>query len=147
MYLFVVMCIYLFVVMCMYLCGVMCMYLFVYCVTAQLDNACDTDPYGSMSSNQDNQKQCTLEIRNALTKILHQLLPILISRMVYSEEELVDIGGAEDIADAHLADRKEDIKPIFYQKKSDKGKGNYNDESTNDGDDDNNGFSMYEGTL
>ncbi|KAK0525033.1 hypothetical protein OC834_004616 [Tilletia horrida] len=47
-----------------------------------------------------------------LRPYLPQIAPILLQSMVYSEEDLLTLGGDED--DAHVADRDQDIKPQHY---------------------------------
>eukprot|EP00611_Tribonema_gayanum_P022702 TRINITY_DN4610_c0_g1_i1.p1 TRINITY_DN4610_c0_g1~~TRINITY_DN4610_c0_g1_i1.p1 ORF type:complete len:701 (+),score=255.80 TRINITY_DN4610_c0_g1_i1:42-2105(+) len=47
---------------------------------------------------------------------LPKLVPVLLSRMVYSQEDIADF-GAEDPNNDHIPDRPEDIAPMFRRKK------------------------------
>ncbi|KAK0565515.1 hypothetical protein OC861_003738 [Tilletia horrida] len=47
-----------------------------------------------------------------LLPYLNKIAPVLLQSMVYSEEDLLTLGGDED--DAHIADRDQDIKPQHY---------------------------------
>ncbi|KAI9175790.1 hypothetical protein H9P43_006154 [Blastocladiella emersonii ATCC 22665] len=53
---------------------------------------------------------------DTLAQYLPQLVPTLLSRMVYSAEELEELGGDED--DAHVPDADQDLKPRHYRGKS-----------------------------
>ncbi|ORZ36580.1 armadillo-type protein [Catenaria anguillulae PL171] len=56
------------------------------------------------------------EYVGALGAYLEQLVPVLVQRMVYSENEIIDLGGDED--DAHVPDSEQEIKPRHYRGKS-----------------------------
>lgn len=53
------------------------------------------------------------ELRDHLRPFLPQLIPVLLKGMVYSEIDLLSLGGDED--DAHVADSEQDIKPRFHK--------------------------------
>ncbi|GAA5797479.1 armadillo-type protein [Helicostylum pulchrum] len=53
------------------------------------------------------------ELRDNLRPFLHKVVPVLLKGMVYSEVDLMTLGGDED--DAHIADDEQDIKPRFHK--------------------------------
>ena len=53
------------------------------------------------------------ELREYLKPYLPKVVPVLLRGMVYSEMDLLTLGGDED--DAHLADSEQDIKPRFHK--------------------------------
>lgn len=53
------------------------------------------------------------DLREELRPYLPKVIPVLLKGMVYSEMDLVTLGGDED--DAHVADREQDIKPRFHK--------------------------------
>ncbi|KAI8990158.1 armadillo-type protein [Pilobolus umbonatus] len=53
------------------------------------------------------------ELRDQLRPYLHRVVPVLLKGMVYSEIDLLTLGGDED--DAHIADDEQDIKPRFHK--------------------------------
>ncbi len=64
------------------------------------------------------------DLWQSLAPYLHKIIPVLLKSMVYSEDDIADLGGDGDNADQE--DREQDIKPTFA-----KGKGarNADDES------------------
>lgn len=57
------------------------------------------------------------DARDALKDILPQLVPALLSRMTYSEEELVGL-PVDDIDDTQVPDNQRDIRPTFHTAKA-----------------------------
>ena len=57
------------------------------------------------------------ECRDALKTVLPQLVPALLNRMVYSEEELVGL-PVDDMDDMNVPDNQRDIRPTFHTNKS-----------------------------
>lgn len=53
------------------------------------------------------------ELRDHLRPFLQKVVPVLLKGMVYSEIDLMTLGGDED--DAHIADDEQDIKPRFHK--------------------------------
>ncbi|KAI9474313.1 MAG: armadillo-type protein [Benjaminiella poitrasii] len=53
------------------------------------------------------------ELREHLHPYLQKIVPVLLKGMVYSEIDLMTLGGDED--DAHIADTEQDIKPRFHK--------------------------------
>ncbi|KAI8373588.1 armadillo-type protein [Choanephora cucurbitarum] len=53
------------------------------------------------------------ELRDQLRPYLQKVVPVLLKGMVYSEIDLMTLGGDED--DAHIADDEQDIKPRFHR--------------------------------
>ncbi|KAI9283119.1 armadillo-type protein [Sporodiniella umbellata] len=53
------------------------------------------------------------ELREQLHPYLQQVVPVLLKGMVYSDMDLLTLGGDED--DAHIADNAQDIKPRFHK--------------------------------
>ncbi|KAG1202970.1 hypothetical protein G6F70_001771 [Rhizopus microsporus] len=53
------------------------------------------------------------ELREQLRPYLQKVVPVLLKGMVYSEMDLLTLGGDED--DAHVADSEQDIKPRFHK--------------------------------
>ncbi|KAI9498718.1 armadillo-type protein [Zychaea mexicana] len=53
------------------------------------------------------------ELREQLEPYLPKVVPVLLRGMVYSEMDLMTLGGDED--DAHIADSEQDIKPRFHK--------------------------------
>ncbi|KAI9028953.1 armadillo-type protein [Phycomyces nitens] len=53
------------------------------------------------------------ELRNHLQPYLPMVVPVLLKGMVYSELDLMTLGGDQD--DAHIADSEQDIKPRFHK--------------------------------
>ncbi|KAI8366824.1 armadillo-type protein [Radiomyces spectabilis] len=53
------------------------------------------------------------ELREHLRPYLAKVIPVLLKGMVYSEVDLLTLGGDED--DAHIADNEQDIKPRFHK--------------------------------
>eukprot|EP00948_MAST-09A_sp_MAST-9A-sp1_P004132 g4132.t1 len=109
---------------------------------SKTDNASSNGSASSSSSSSGNSaaslakaNQARGKLRQALLSSMPQILPVLVSRMVYSEEEIIDLGGEEDIANAHIADKPEDIKPIFYRRAKGKGTGNSSSHNNEDDDD------------
>ncbi|KAJ3131569.1 Transportin-1, partial [Physocladia obscura] len=51
-----------------------------------------------------------------LEPYLNELVRVLLKGMIYSENELMNLGP--DIEDSHIADRAEDIKPVFHKAKN-----------------------------
>ena len=56
------------------------------------------------------------ELCPSLSPYLPQIVPVLLSCMVYSEMKIMSLGGDED--DAHVEDRLEDMKPLHHRAKS-----------------------------
>ncbi len=83
------------------------------------------------------------EAFSVLDKYLPQLVPLLVNKMTYSEEELMDL-PVENIADAHVQDRTEDIAPQ-HMKKSSEDDNNEDEEGgdDDDGDGNNSDFGTY----
>ena len=75
------------------------------------------------------------EAYSVLDKYLPQLLPILINKMTYSDEELMDL-PVDNVADAHVADRTEDIAPQHMKKNNDEGGGGGGGGGGDEGEDD-----------
>lgn len=87
------------------------------------------------------------ELRDQLRPYLQTVVPVLLKGMVYSDIDLMTLGGDED--DAHIADDEQDIKPRFHkatvvendlankeQDTSDKKKTSLLDDDDSDADDD-----------
>ncbi|KAI9313772.1 armadillo-type protein [Dichotomocladium elegans] len=53
------------------------------------------------------------DLREQLQPFLPRVVPVLLKCMVYSELDLLTLGGEED--DAHVADSEQDIKPRFHK--------------------------------
>ena len=53
------------------------------------------------------------ELHEQLRPFLPKIVPVLLKGMVYSEMDLLTLGGDED--DAHVADSENDIKPRFHK--------------------------------
>jgi transportin-1 len=53
------------------------------------------------------------ELRDQLRPYLQKVVPVLLKGMVYSDMDLMTLGGDED--DAHVADSEQDIKPRFHK--------------------------------
>ncbi|KAL0083614.1 armadillo-type protein [Phycomyces blakesleeanus] len=53
------------------------------------------------------------ELRGYLRPYLSKIIPVLLGGMIYSEIDLLMLGGDED--DAHVADTDQDIKPRFHK--------------------------------
>ncbi|KAI9258897.1 armadillo-type protein [Phascolomyces articulosus] len=53
------------------------------------------------------------DLREQLQPYLLKVVPVLLHGMVYSEMDLLTLGGDED--DAHIADSEQDIKPRFHK--------------------------------
>jgi transportin-1 len=53
------------------------------------------------------------ELREQLHPYLQKVVPVLLKGMVYSEMDLLTLGGDED--DAHIADSEQDVKPRFHK--------------------------------
>lgn len=53
------------------------------------------------------------DLRENLRPFLPRVIPVLLNGMVYSELDLLTLGGDED--DAHIEDREQDIKPRFHR--------------------------------
>jgi hypothetical protein len=53
------------------------------------------------------------DLRENLRPFLPRVIPVLLKGMVYSEMDLLTLGGDED--DAHIQDREQDIKPRFHR--------------------------------
>ncbi|CEP13027.1 hypothetical protein [Parasitella parasitica] len=53
------------------------------------------------------------ELRDQLRPYLQKVVPVLLKGMVYSEIDLMTLGGDED--DAHIADDEQDVKPRFHK--------------------------------
>ncbi|KAI7877683.1 ARM repeat-containing protein [Lichtheimia hyalospora FSU 10163] len=53
------------------------------------------------------------DLRDQLKPYLPRVVPVLLKGMVYSEMDLLTLGGDED--DAHVADSEQDIKPRFHK--------------------------------
>ncbi|KAI7899319.1 armadillo-type protein [Cokeromyces recurvatus] len=53
------------------------------------------------------------DLREHLHPYLQKIVPVLLKGMVYSEIDLMTLGGDED--DAHIADSEQDIKPRFHK--------------------------------
>lgn len=53
------------------------------------------------------------ELRDQLRPYLQQVVPVLLKGMVYSDMDLMTLGGDDD--DAHIADDEQDIKPRFHK--------------------------------
>eukprot|EP00949_MAST-11_sp_MAST-11-sp1_P003694 g3694.t1 len=66
---------------------------------------------------------------------LPRLIPLLISRMTYSEEELADL-DVEDTDNAGVADRDQDVRPTFHRGLHENDKDNNDDDGDDDDDDD-----------
>lgn len=56
------------------------------------------------------------DIVDRLIPFLDRIVPALLRRMVYSEADLLMLGGDED--DTHVPDNEQDIRPRFYRSKS-----------------------------
>lgn len=55
------------------------------------------------------------ELADRLVPYLDKIVPALLKRMVYSDMDLLGLGGDED--DAHVPDNEHEIKPRFYRSK------------------------------
>ncbi|KAG0182044.1 hypothetical protein DFQ28_001171 [Apophysomyces sp. BC1034] len=56
------------------------------------------------------------DLRECLIPYLERIVPVLLKRMVYSEDDLMQLGADDE--DAHIADNEQDIKPRFYRAKN-----------------------------
>lgn len=75
------------------------------------------------------------ELRDQLRPYLPTVVPVLLKGMVYSEMDLMAMGGDED--DAHIEDDEQDIKPRFHKSNEEKKKEEeYDDDEEEDEDDD-----------
>jgi HEAT repeat protein len=61
----------------------------------------------------------------SLTPHLHKIIPVLLESMVYSENDIVQLGGDDD--DAEFEDKLEDIAPTFAKSKGMRGEGTNGD--------------------
>ncbi|RHY97676.1 hypothetical protein DYB37_006951, partial [Aphanomyces astaci] len=57
------------------------------------------------------------DVKPLLSHVLPHLIPLLLSRMVYSPEDIAQFELEEDEQNENVPDRPEDIKPIFHKSK------------------------------
>ncbi|OQR92594.1 transportin [Thraustotheca clavata] len=74
------------------------------------------------------------EVKPVLNQVLPHLIPLLLSRMVYSEETISMFELEEQEQNESVPDRPEDIKPIFHKAKPQENRGNASDEDDDEGD-------------
>ena len=76
-----------------------------------------------------------LQAKDALKPVMPQLIPALLSRMVYDEEELATL-EAEDVDNSQEKDNARDIAPSFHKMMGRGASGGLGDEDEDDDDDD-----------
>ncbi|KAG0742794.1 hypothetical protein G6F57_010403 [Rhizopus arrhizus] len=86
------------------------------------------------------------ELREQLHPYLQKVVPTLLKGMVYSEMDLLTLGGDED--DAHIADSEQDIKPRFHKasvvEHNDQEEKKADDEGDDEDDEDDDEFDEFE---
>lgn len=86
------------------------------------------------------------ELREQLHPYLQKVVPTLLKGMVYSEMDLLTLGGDED--DAHVADSEQDIKPRFHKasvvEHNDQEEKKADDEGDDEDDEDDDEFDEFE---
>jgi hypothetical protein len=58
----------------------------------------------------------TLSVSRVVARRSLRLLPVLIRRLRYRDDELVDL-PVEDVSDEHVPDRAEDVRPLVHRVK------------------------------
>ncbi|CAO3640279.1 unnamed protein product [Cunninghamella blakesleeana] len=82
-----------------------------------------------------------LSLRDYLIPYLNQIIPILLNNMLYTESDITDLIGHQDKHSINTADKDQEIRPKFYQKKQSTHKHqsiNKNDNKNDDNDNDDN---------
>lgn len=69
------------------------------------------------------------DVRDYIISLFPRLLPILVGRLRYSEDELADL-PFQDVADEGIPDRIEDVRPFIYKVKEDEEDGDNEETST-----------------
>eukprot|EP00505_MAST-04D_sp_SCG-Rhode-Island_P006623 Stramenopile-MAST_4_protein_6623 len=54
------------------------------------------------------------EAYGLLREFLPRVIPLLMSKMVYSDEELIDL-DVDDVANAQVKDKSEDVRPVAHK--------------------------------
>ncbi|KAI9304113.1 importin beta-2 [Cunninghamella echinulata] len=75
-------------------------------------------------------------LHDHLIPYINRLIPALLSNMVYSESDIMDLIGHQDELNMNVADKDQDIRPKFYQKRQHNQKYNLNINPTDNDDDD-----------
>ncbi|KAF0695448.1 Aste57867_13736 [Aphanomyces stellatus] len=79
------------------------------------------------------------DVKPLLTQVLPHLIPLLLSRMVYSQDSIAQFELEEEEQNENVPDRPEDIKPIFHKSKhaaTGNGGGGVDDDGDDEDDDD-----------
>jgi len=56
----------------------------------------------------------------AIRPLLPNIFPVILSKMMYSEQDLVDLGAHKEHKDSHQEDKPQDVKPQFTTSRGDK---------------------------
>ncbi|EQC25300.1 hypothetical protein SDRG_16823 [Saprolegnia diclina VS20] len=75
------------------------------------------------------------DVKPVLSQTLPHLIPLLLTRMVYSEETISMFEIEEQEQNESVPDRPEDIKPIFHKAKPQENRGNTDEDGDDDEDD------------